>query len=58
MAKSRKTDEETRNYIDYNFILGPVAEEERVFSLAKYVLSENRRGMTPQIFWKSHVFGD
>ncbi len=40
----------TSNYIDCNFILGSVAEVERVFSFAKYVLSDNRRCMTPQPF--------
>ncbi len=35
---------------DCNFILGSVAEVERVFSFAKYVLSDNRRCMTPQLF--------
>ncbi len=48
MAKRRKRDEETSNYIDCNFILGSVAEVERVFSFEKYVLSDNRRCMTPQ----------
>ncbi len=38
------------NYIDCNFILGSVGEVERVFSFAKYVLSDNRRCMTPQLF--------
>ncbi len=50
MAKRRKRDEETSNYIDCNFILGSVAEVERVFRFAKYVLSENGRRMTPQRF--------
>ncbi len=48
MAKRRKRDEETSNYIDCNIILGSFAEVERVFSFAKYVLSENRRCMSPQ----------
>ncbi len=48
MAQRRKRDEETRKYIDCNFILGSVAEAERVFSFAKYVLSDNRRCMTTQ----------
>ncbi len=47
MDKRRKRDEETSNYIDCNFILGSVDELERVFSFAKYVLSENR---SPQLF--------
>ncbi len=50
LAKRRKRGEETPNYIDCKFILGSVAEVERVFSAAKYVLSENRRSMTPQLF--------
>ncbi len=50
MAERRKRDEETSNYIDCNFILGSVAEVERVFSFAKYVLSDNRRCVTPQLF--------
>ncbi len=32
----------TRRYIDCNFILGSVAEVERVFIAPKYVLSENK----------------
>ncbi len=50
MAKRRKRDEETSSYIDCNFILGSIAEVERVFSFAKYLLSDTRRCMTPQLF--------
>ncbi len=58
MAKMRKRDEETSNYIDRNFILGSVAEVERVFSFAKYVLSDSRRCMTPQRFEALMFFED
>ncbi len=50
LAKRRKRGEETRRYIDCNFILGSVAEVERVFIAPKYVLSENRRSMAPHRF--------
>ncbi len=50
MAKRRTRDEETSTYIDWNLSLGSVAEVERVFSFAKYVLCDNRRCMTPQLF--------
>ncbi len=50
IAKKRKKNREGSAYIGCNFILGSVAEVERVWSIAKYVLSEQRRGMTPQMF--------
>ncbi len=41
---------------DRNFILGSVAEVERVFSFAKYVLSDSRRCMTPPTFFEALMF--
>ncbi len=37
-------------YIDFSFILWPVAEVKRLRSIAKYVVIVNRRLMTPQLF--------
>ncbi len=55
-------------FIDFDFILGSVAEVERLWSLAKYVLTDHRRQMTPQLsealvflkmnhrFWDARLF--
>ncbi len=37
-------------FIDCDFIPGSVAEVERLWSLAKYVLMDHRRQMTPRLF--------
>ena len=36
--------------MDFSFLLGSVAEVERLWSIAKYVLTQKRRGMSPQVF--------
>ena len=38
------------DYINANFILGSCAEVERLWSLAKFVLTDERSRMTPQLF--------
>lgn len=50
LAKRRKVNQESGDYVNLDFILGAVAEVERVFIMAKYVMKENRRIMTPQLF--------
>lgn len=40
----------TSAYINCNFVLGSVAEAERVWSICKYVLSDHRSSLTPQLF--------
>ncbi len=50
LAKRRKVGHGTESYINCDFILGSVAEVERLFSMAKYVMAENRRSLTPQLF--------
>ncbi len=48
--RKRKREEETEKYINSDFILGSVAEIERLRSLAKNVLTDNRKSMTPLVF--------
>ena len=50
LAKRRKLIVKNEQYVDCSFILGSVAEVEGVWSISKYVLSGNRRSMTPQLF--------
>lgn len=57
-------------YMNCDFILGSVAEVERLFSFYKYFLTQNRRSSTPQLFeaivflklnerfWNSHIVRD
>ena len=46
--KRRKVSESNKTkYIDCSFILGSVAAVERLWSIAKYVCTSNRRRMTP-----------
>ena len=49
-VKKRKVEASESSNINCDFILGSVAEVERLRSLSKYVLTENRRGMTPELF--------
>ncbi len=48
--RKRKGEEETQNYINCDFILGSMAEIERLWSLAKNVLTDDRKNMTPLVF--------
>ena len=50
LLKERKVAATGTEYINCAFILGSVAEVERLRSISKYVLPENRRNMTPQLF--------
>lgn len=38
------------SYRNCSFIIGSVAEVERLWSIAKYILTENRGAMTPEVF--------
>ncbi len=49
LRKKRKV-EEGSTYIDCRFILGSVSEIERMWSRAKYVLSDQRSRLTPELF--------
>lgn len=50
LRKRQKRVTQTEQYQDCRFILGSVAEVERLWSIAKHVFTENRRSMTPQMF--------
>lgn len=50
IAKRRKKNEYHSKYVDCSFILGSVAEVERLWSSAKHILSEQRQLMTPLLF--------
>lgn len=50
LKRKRRTEKRQEKYVNYNCILGTVAEVERLWSIVKYVSSEERRGMTPQLF--------
>ena len=47
LVKRQKINDQDLKYQNYNFILGSIAIIEDVFSIAKNVLSENRRRKTP-----------
>ena len=38
------------NYINLEFILGSAAEVKRIWSMAKYILVQERRHMSPKLF--------
>ena len=46
-AKRKKIIWTIDDYVDCSFILGSFAEVERVWSIAKFVLSDHRKRMTP-----------
>ncbi len=48
--RKREREEKTETYINSDFILRSVAEIERLWSLAKNVLTDNRKSMTPLFF--------
>ena len=50
LLKKRKTEVTRNQYTNCDFILGSVAEVERLWSISKYVFRENRRSLTPQLF--------
>jgi len=46
----------TSQYINCDFILGSVAEVERLWSTAKHILTEERRGMMHPIIFEALLF--
>lgn len=55
LSKRRKISSAAQEYVNCDFILGSVAEVERIWSISKHVLTVERRLMTPQLF-ESIVF--
>jgi len=49
-AKKRRKIEQTEKYMNCSFILGSVAEVERLWSISKHILRDNRKSMTPLVF--------
>lgn len=49
-AKRRKRELPRKVYIDCDFILGSFSEVDNLFSIAKNVLTVNRRSMAPHLF--------
>ncbi len=45
--KKRKRDDTQDSYMNCDFVLGSVAEVERLWSTAKHVLGQQHMGMTP-----------
>lgn len=50
LAKLPKVVIQYKRYIDCDFILGSAAHVERLWSIAKYILTCQRSVMTPQVF--------
>ncbi|KAI0560856.1 Ribonuclease H-like protein [Gracilaria domingensis] len=50
LTKKRKVVMKKEKYMNCDFILGSVAEVERLWSIAKNVLTDNRKSMTPRMF--------
>ncbi len=50
LAKRRRILRAERTYMNCDFVLGSTAHVERLFSVAKYVLPENRRRISPELF--------
>ena len=51
LLKRRKTEKkQSGEYVNASFIVGTVVAVEQLWSVAKYVLSEHRRRMSPQMF--------
>ncbi len=48
--KKQKFSEVQDRYINCDFILGSVAEVERIWSLAKYILADTRKSTSPLAF--------
>ena len=47
LMKRRKLCAVSDEFIDARFIVGSVAKVERLWSIAKYVMTDNRKGMSP-----------
>jgi hypothetical protein len=52
IAKRKRDEADTGNdeYVDVSWVLGSAAEVERLWSVAKYILTETRRQMDPAMF--------
>lgn len=50
LAKLQKCFDESKEYIDCQFVTGSAAEVDCIFSKAKFVFSSDRRAMTPRLF--------
>ena len=48
-SKRRKLSDEMNKYIDARFICGSVAKVERLWSLAKHILQDHRKSMSPTL---------
>lgn len=49
-SHNRKREERNDAYLNCNFELGSLAEVERLWSIAKHVLTDSRKGITPLAF--------
>lgn len=49
-GRKRKNDGSKYSYMNADFILGSVAEVERLWSICKFILSDTRNRLEPQIF--------
>jgi len=49
-AKKRRRIESTEKYMNCSFIFVFVAEVERLWSVSKHILRDNRKSMTPLVF--------
>jgi hypothetical protein len=50
LEEKEKDDQAENPYVNCNFVYGSTAEVERLWSVASYVLTKQRRRMTPQLF--------
>lgn len=50
LTKRRKVAIQDKIYIELNFFLGYAAQVERLWSTGKYVLTDHRASMTPELF--------
>lgn len=50
LKRRRRFSQQRNKYMDAKFILGSVAEVERLWSVSKYVFTENRPSMSQQVF--------
>ena len=48
--KARSGGSVESKYVNLNFVLGSAAEVERIWSMAKYILVQQRRKMSPKVF--------
>ncbi len=48
--RGKKAQSSLDEFVNYGFILGSIAEFERLWSLGEHMLTDHRRLMTPQLF--------